>query len=65
MAFLFMCIFILFLCYFLSLILNKYLLAKIQENIINFCHIGSNHSEVIIKYDILLMFRVFESCILK
>ena len=54
MAFLLMCIFI-FICviFCLSLILNrKCLLAKIQENIINFDTFGRggfDHSEVIIK----------------
>ena len=69
MAFLFKCIFIFFLYHFLSLILNKCLLARIQEKTLlvlaTYGRGRSNHSEVIIKSDILLMFGVFESCILK
>ena len=74
-AFLFRCIFIFFLCHFLSLILSKCLLArfprkktkkKTKKKTSVFATEGgggSNHSEVIIKGDILLMFGVFVSCI--
>ena len=63
-------LFISFLCHFLSLILNKCLLTRIQEKkkTLIFAKKGrgrSNHSEVIIKYGILLIFGVFENCILK